>query len=288
MLQKKEEELLGQEKKLDLFLGEKGEWMKQRNHLENELAKSKRRAEENMFTDASSMAFSNEAGFSKPLHSSATINPAPSSLTPTLDTASSKKPAAIGMVGGPIGAKGDQTSYNMEGTITPRRVLGTEAPKFTPAGMSVSCSSSAVKSHTIGLSTYTFKPWEPIRSGPRLSEVTRRVERSYDNPLSDPDNLSGSPRADKHPWKQTEELRKCNGYDSYESGLLLGRLHARYSAKFELGSRDANRRFNGKRSDYTRFRQQLVRDYAMLWNSDPYTLLQKTANSVTDAVYKHI
>ena len=57
---------------------------------------------------------------------------------------------------------------------------------------------------------------------------------------------------------------------------------------FDLGSRDANRRFNGKRSDYPIFWQQLVRDYAMLWNSDPYTLLQKIAISVNDAVYEHI
>ena len=288
LLRKKEEELLEQEKKLDLFLEEKGEWMKQRNHLEKELAKYKQRAEESMFLDASNMAFSNKAGFSKPLHSSPAINPVPSSLTPTLATASGKKPAAIGMVGRPIGAKGDQTSYNTDGTITPRRVLRTEAPEFIPAGMSISCSSSAVKSHSIGLSTYTSKPWEPIRSDPGLSEVTAGVKRSYGNPLSTPDNPSGSPTAGKHPWRQTGEQRKRNGFDSYESGLLDGMLHARYSAMFDLGSRDDNRRFNGKRSDYPIFRQQLVRDYAMLWNSDPYTLLQKIANSVTDAVYEHI
>ena len=88
LLRKKEEELLEQQMKLDLFLEEKGKWMKQRNHLEKELAKYKRRAEENLFPDTSSMAFSNEAGFSKPLHSSPAINPAPSSLAPTLDTAS--------------------------------------------------------------------------------------------------------------------------------------------------------------------------------------------------------
>ena len=36
------------------------------------------------------------------------------------------------------------------------------------------------------------------------------------------------------------------------------------------------------------FRQQLLRDFHLLWESDPYTLLQKIANSVTDPVYEHL
>ena len=56
----------------------------------------------------------------------------------------------------------------------------------------------------------------------------------------------------------------------------------------ESGSRDTTRRFSGKRADYPMFRQQLLRDLHLLWESDPYTLLQKKANSVTDPVYEHI
>ena len=57
---------------------------------------------------------------------------------------------------------------------------------------------------------------------------------------------------------------------------------------YEIGNGEANRRFSGKRSDYPMFRQQLLRDYSLLWESEPYSLLQKIANSVTDAVYEHI
>ena len=57
---------------------------------------------------------------------------------------------------------------------------------------------------------------------------------------------------------------------------------------YEVGNGEANRRFSGKRSDYPMFRQQLLRDYSLLWESEPYSLLQKIANSVTDAVYEHI
>ena len=57
---------------------------------------------------------------------------------------------------------------------------------------------------------------------------------------------------------------------------------------YEIGNDEANRRFSGKRSDYPMFRQQLLRDYSFLWESEPYSLLQKIANSVTDAVYEHI
>ena len=36
------------------------------------------------------------------------------------------------------------------------------------------------------------------------------------------------------------------------------------------------------------FRQQLLRNYHLLWESEPYILHQKIANSVSDSVYEHI
>ena len=36
------------------------------------------------------------------------------------------------------------------------------------------------------------------------------------------------------------------------------------------------------------FRQQLVRDYHLLWEWEPHILLQKIAHSVSDSVYEHI
>ena len=51
---------------------------------------------------------------------------------------------------------------------------------------------------------------------------------------------------------------------------------------------EPNRKFSGTRSDYPMFRQQLLRDYRLLWASDPYLLLQRIANSVVDGVYEHI
>ena len=57
---------------------------------------------------------------------------------------------------------------------------------------------------------------------------------------------------------------------------------------WSIGQRDFTRQFGGKRSDYPMFRQQLLRDYEMLWNTDPYALWQRIANTVTDSVYEHI
>ena len=36
------------------------------------------------------------------------------------------------------------------------------------------------------------------------------------------------------------------------------------------------------------FGQQLLRDYHLLWESEPYILLQKIGNSLSDSVYEHI
>ena len=95
-----------------------------------------------------------------------------------------------------------------------------------------------------------------------------------------------------YPWKTGEQLFEANRYrppwGEYERRNLEERLYARYSRMYEIGNGEANRRFSGKRSDYPMFRQQLLRDYSLLWESEPYFLLLKIANSVTDAVYEHI
>ena len=77
-----------------------------------------------------------------------------------------------------------------------------------------------------------------------------------------PWNLSGGPR-------QNEP----EAYGAYEQGHVDGTLHARYSTMLGSGSRDTTRRFSGKRVDYPMFRQQLLHDFHLLWEFDPYTLL---------------
>ena len=65
-------------------------------------------------------------------------------------------------------------------------------------------------------------------------------------------------------------------------------MNSIYFPMWSIGQRDFTRQFGGKRSDYPMFRQQLLRDYEMLWNTDPYALWQRIANTVTDSVYEHI
>ena len=95
-----------------------------------------------------------------------------------------------------------------------------------------------------------------------------------------------------YPWKTSEQSFEANRYrlpwGKYERRNLEERLYARYSQMYKIGNGQVDHRFSGKRSDYSMFRQQLLCDYSLLWESDPYSLLQKIANLVTDAVYEHI
>ena len=62
----------------------------------------------------------------------------------------------------------------------------------------------------------------------------------------------------------------------------------RFTPMFEAPGKESNRRFSGKKSDYPMFRQLLLGDYHLLWESDPYLLLKRVADSVSDNVYEHI
>ena len=79
-----------------------------------------------------------------------------------------------------------------------------------------------------------------------------------------------------------------SGRYDYEQGQLDGKLRAKYSMPFEVGSKETGRKFSGKRANYQVFRQPLLGEYRMLWDIDPYTLLEKIANSLTNTVYEHI
>ena len=287
LLRRKEQELLEQEKKLETFVEEKGELLKQKNQLERELTKYKQRAEESMFPDASSVERLNGMGRANPAYSSPSQVPGVSGITSTPTKASNAT-----FVKPPEDTQ-TQARCTADGTLPKSQALREEAPKFILREKSVPGSSSVAKvnCHSNGLSTY--KPidtsWD--QTGPRhgISEVTLGVERNCDRLDKHlPDTAESS--AAKCPWKPAADKRDCShtSTQAYESGLLDGRLHARYSTMFDLGSRDSTRKFGGKQSDYSIFRQQLVRDYTLLYQSDPYTLLQKIANSVADGVYEHI
>ena len=121
---------------------------------------------------------------------------------------------------------------------------------------------------------YKHPNWESDYT--RKENVNTRQSQGSNYCPNYPWNVSGGP-------KETQPGR----YD-YEKGQLDGRLRAKYSMLFEMGSKETSRKFSGRKADYQVFRQQLLRDYRMLWDIDPYTLLQKIANSVTDSVYEHI
>ena len=121
---------------------------------------------------------------------------------------------------------------------------------------------------------YKHPNWESDYT--RQGNVNTRQSQGSNYCPNYPWNVSGGP-------KETQPGR----YD-YEQGQLDGRLRAKYSMLFEMGSKETSRKFSGRKADYQVFRQQLLRDYRILWDIDPYTLLQKIANSVTDSVYEHI
>ena len=121
---------------------------------------------------------------------------------------------------------------------------------------------------------YKHPNWESDYT--RQGNVNTRQSQGSNYCPNYPWNVSGGP-------KETQPGR----YD-YEQGQLDGRLRAKYSMLFEMGSKETSRKFSGRKADYQVFRQQLLRHYRMLWDIDPYTLLQKIANSVTDSVYEHI
>ena len=137
-----------------------------------------------------------------------------------------------------------------------------DAPEFVPW-------------HTAGNKGFYKHPnWESDYT--RQGNVNTRQSQGSNYCPNYPWNVSGGPR-------ETQPGR----YD-YEQGQLDGRLRAKYSMLFEMGSKETSRKFSGRKADYQVFRQQLLRDYRMLWDIDPYTLLQKIANSVADLVYEHI
>ena len=77
-----------------------------------------------------------------------------------------------------------------------------------------------------------------------------------------------------YPWKTGKQLFEANRYrppwGEYERGNLEERLYARYSRMYKIGNGEANSRFSGKGSNYPMFRQQLLCDYSLLWESDPF------------------
>ena len=96
-----------------------------------------------------------------------------------------------------------------------------------------------------------------------------------------------------YPWKRPDRIKEeTNAVLSEDDNYLnRGRFYPKYYAATiggDIGSKEEQRRFSGRRSDYPMFRQKLIRDYNLLWHSNPYVLLQKIANSVSDNVYEHI
>ena len=92
-----------------------------------------------------------------------------------------------------------------------------------------------------------------------------------------------------YPWEQEGRARIDDNSGAHELLRCPERMRTTNFAKMlDLGGTDGNRKFGGKKSDYPIIRQQLLKDYHLYWKSDPYLLLQRIANSVSDSVYEHI
>ena len=158
--------------------------------------------------------------------------------------------------------------------------LCSDTPEYVPLAFRKKQESGY--STTRQLPEFSNTPWDHVRP---------RVINGSTKSTSDEDNVKHQEHM-AYPWKNTgakpEEGRL--GMDELGCGQLSGRFYSRYASNLGggLSGKEGQRRFSGKKSDYPMFRQQLLQEYNLLWSSDPYTLLQRIANSVSDSVYEHI
>ena len=158
--------------------------------------------------------------------------------------------------------------------------LCSDAPEYVPLAFRKKQESGY--STTRQLPEFSNTPWDHVHP---------RVINGSTKSTSDEDNVKHHEHM-AYPWKNTgakpEEGRL--GMDELGCGQLSGRFYSRYASNLggDLSGKEGQRRFSGKKSDYPMFRQQLLQEYNLLWSSNPYTPLQRIANSVSDSVYEHI
>ena len=272
---------------------EKGELVKDKNHLERELAKYKELATEAMFPDAAicqrqKLVLSDD---NRVKNVSSYEDELPSTSHQSQQTqiglearVTQKEDHAKWTKSFPLDIASQLPSEN--GTL--RQRLRSEADEFVPRSSVKSRDPLAERGDMIGSSnTFTKHKvcFDDVRPKTLNEFETSRQRELYPTGTSE----SFSKTTFRHPWQARKQEANNNPVEpAYGVGQLNSRMNSIYFPMWSVGQRDFTRQFGGKRSDYPMFRQQLLRDYEMLWNTDPYALLQRIVNTVTDSVYEHI
>ena len=272
----------------EFYLKEKGEFLKQKNRMEKEIAQYKQLAEAAMFPDAATLSLS----VNKETPAIATSTPSGMERNGLdskdggqgLGMGNCKASCRIGDQKETANANGSQSEERTQEASgvdrnSPQKTqLRFGAPEFIskePTKPYASLDQSCY--HSTWLGAQCDDPKEFGHSG-------RYSTRDY--------TVSGLPS-----WKEKPDfswMPSRGPYNEFRSKTGENLTHAsrfstyRFTPMFEAPGKESNRRFSGKKSDYPMFRQQLLRDYHLLWESDPYLLLKRVADSVSDNVYEHI
>ena len=102
------------------------------------------------------------------------------------------------------------------------------------------------------------------------------------------EGCSSNPRASWQKWGESHAYNPAFCSESYHQARDRFSGRPAYPSLYYNPSNDSGRKFTGKISDYPNFRQMLLRDYHMMWSSNPYVLLDKIGSAVSDSVYEHI
>ena len=298
-------------KQEDLNIKERGEILKQQFQLQKELKKYKTVASEVMFPDASHARFLNTPAEEGLLSSSSSpqrnlskrkdvltdlkesfpyqMSNQPSTSKGILEKVSLKTPLSYC----PYEPSEKTQPFKQEPNVQKGDELAKlrwEVPLYVPlAGRRQQAPSFSAQRQ---LSEFKFTPWEEARPHV-INDESGGLQPNAPTMTSANDSATCETPAFAYPWKRPDRIKeKTNAVLSEDDNYLnRGRFYPKYYAATiggDIGSKEEQRRFSGKRSDYPMFRQKLIRDYNLLWHSNPYALLQKIANSVSDNVYEHI
>ena len=169
-------------------------------------------------------------------------------------------------------------------------LLKSGAPKFVPKPFGRRDPPAQLFSTPHNIGGYYHTTWDYTK--PKVINESKKetTDNAFSSVLDRQDECPNhSLERPTYPWEQECRTRIDDKSGAHELLRFPGRMHTTISAKMlDLGGTNGNRKFGGKKSDYPMVRQQLLKDYHLYWKSDPYLLLQRIANSVSDSVYEHI
>ena len=173
---------------------------------------------------------------------------------------------------------------------TKNLLLRSGAPEFVPQPFGRRDPPAQLFSTPYNIGGYYDTTWDYTKPKVINESKNETTDNAFSSVLDRQDECPNYSLArPTYPWEQEGRARIDDNSGAHELLRFHKRMHTTNFAKMiDLGGTDGNRKFGGKKSDYPMFRQQLLKDYHLYWKSDPYLLLQRIANSVSDSVYEHI